>query len=143
MRLAPCSKLGGEHLVSGRDTKNTAKQTITPYFTVRGADRLMDFLITAFDASVIKESRYDDGSVQHVRLLIGNSLIMLNECTDDYPANKSQMHIHVEDADKAYQSARHLGAVSLMKPNDRPHGDRMAGIEDPCGNVWWLASHQA
>ena len=103
----------------------------------------MDFLITAFDAAVVKESRHDDGRIQHMRLQIGNFMIMLNECTDDDPANKSQMHIYVKDADNVYQSARHLGAASLMKPNDRPHRDRMAGIEDPCGNVWWLASHQA
>ena len=128
--------------MSGRGTENSAKQTITPYFTVQGADRLMDFLITAFDASVVKESRYDEGSVQHARLQIGNSLIMLNECTDDYPANVSQMHIYVENADDAYQTALNLGAASLMEPNDRPHGDRMAGIKDPCDNVWWLASNQ-
>ncbi|WP_108814800.1 VOC family protein [Loktanella sp. Alg231-35] len=124
------------------DISDTPQQTITPYFTIQGADRLMNFLVTAFDATIVKESRYDDGSVQHARVLIGNSLIMLNECTDDYSANVSQMHIYVENADTTYQSALHLGASSVMLPNDRPHGDRMAGIKDPCGNVWWLASQQ-
>lgn len=33
------------------------------------------------------------------------------------------------------------GAVSLMAPKDRPHGDRMAGVRDPCGNIWWVAAH--
>ncbi len=143
MRLPLCPKHGREHLVSSKDIIEEEKQSVTPYFTVHGADRLIDFLVAAFGASIVKESRYDDGSVQHVRLQIGNSLIMLNECTDDYPANKSQMHIYVENADNAYQSALHLGATSLMEPNERPHGDRMAGIEDPCGNVWWLATRQA
>ncbi|WP_367181351.1 VOC family protein [uncultured Roseovarius sp.] len=65
---------------------------------------------------------------------------MLNESTDEYPANISQMHIYMEDADSAYQLALQLGATSLMKPNNRPHGDRMAGIKDPCGNIWWIAT---
>jgi len=118
-------------------------QTITPYFTVQGADRLIDFLVASFDADLIKESRYDDGRVQHARLQIGNSLIMLNESSADYPVNISQMHLFVPNADEAYELALQLDAVSLMEPSDRPHGDRMAGIKDPCGNVWWLASHLA
>ena len=128
--------------MKGKEISDIAEQTITPYCTVKDADRLINFLIAAFGATVVKESRYDDGRVQHTRFLIGNSLIMLNECTDDYPANISQMHIYVENADEAYQTALDLGAASLMGPNDRPHGDRMAGIKDPCGNIWWLASSQ-
>ncbi|MDJ0824860.1 MAG: VOC family protein [Rhodobacter sp.] len=129
--------------MSDKRISESVQQTITPYFTVQDADRLMNFLVNAFSATLVKENRYDDGRVQHARLLIGNSLIMLNEATDDYPPNVSQMHIFVEDADIAHKSALRLGAKSLMEPNDRPHGDRMAGIKDPCGNVWWLASLQA
>jgi len=67
---------------------------------------------------------------------------MVNESTDTYRANTSQMHLYVEDADAAHGAALQVGATSLMQPNDRPHGDRMAGVEDPCGNVWWLATHK-
>lgn len=116
------------------------QQTITPYFTVQNADRMIDFLVAAFDAKVVKQDRYDDNSIQHARLVIGNSLIMLNQSTSDYPVNVSQMYIRVEDADMSYNSALTLGAASIMEPNDRPHGYRMAGIKDPCGNIWWLAS---
>lgn len=117
-------------------------QTITPYFTVEDANLLINFMISSFDAFLVKENRYDDGRVQHARLRIGNSLIMLNQSSDEYPTNVSQMHIYVNNADEAYAMAIKHGGVSLMKPNDRPHGDRMAGIKDPCGNVWWLASRQ-
>ncbi len=127
-------------MMSDSVTLGVERQTITPYFTVENADRLIGFLVAAFDAQLVKDSRYDDNTVQHARLLIGNSLIMMNESTSDYPANASQMHILVEDADEVYRSALKLGATSLMEPNERPHGDRMAGIKDPCGNVWWLAS---
>jgi len=123
-------------------TDNTPEgfQTITPYFTVTDADRLIEFLVAAFGASLIKQSRYDDNRIQHARLRIGNSVLMLNESSGDYPANTSQMHLYVDDADGTYEGALQLGAVSVMEPNDRPHGDRMAGIKDPCGNVWWIAA---
>ena len=118
------------------------EQTVTPYFTVQDADRFIEFSVAAFDAYLVKEDRYADGRIQHARLRIGNSLIMLNQASDDYPSNISQMHIYVQNADEAYASAITFGAVSLMEPNDRPHGDRMAGVKDPCGNVWWIASHK-
>lgn len=119
---------------------NPQFQALTPYFTVADAEQFIEFLKKAFDARLVKENRYSDDTIQHARLVIGDSLIMLNQSTDEYPANTSQMHLYVPDADTAYQASLANGASSLMQPNDRPHGDRMAGIKDPSGNVWWLAS---
>jgi uncharacterized glyoxalase superfamily protein PhnB len=33
------------------------------------------------------------------------------------------------------------GAKSLMEPVDQFYGDRNAGVEDPAGNYWWIATH--
>ncbi len=112
---------------------------VTPYFTVADADGFMAFVAAVLDARVVKENRYPDGSIQHARLEIGDSLIMLNQATADYPPNTSQMHVYVDDVDVAYRLALEHGAVSLMAPMIRPHGDRMAGFTDPGGNVWWVA----
>lgn len=125
------------------DSAPEGYRSITPYFTVADADRLIEFLRAAFDARLIKQSRYHDGRVQHARLKIGDSIIMLNESSADYPANTSQMHLYVDDTDATYEQALRMGAVPLMEPNDRPHGDRMAGVKDPCGNVWWIATNRA
>ncbi|MBO9478264.1 VOC family protein [Shimia sp. R11_0] len=114
--------------------------TVTPYFTVPDADGFITFLRDLFDAELIKETRYGDGTVQHARLRIGTSVLMLNQATPDSPANISQMHIQVSDAAEAHAKALELGAISLMPPNLRPHGEHMAGIADPFGNIWWLAS---
>ena len=114
--------------------------TITPYFTVQDADRLIDFLIRTFDGVLVRENRYADGRMQHARVQIGDSLLMINSSTENYPANISQMHIVVADADAVYDGALRQGATSIMEPNDRPHGERMAGLTDPCGNIWWIAS---
>ncbi len=114
--------------------------TITPYFTVKNADAFIEFLITVFGGKLIKENRYDDGSIQHARVCIGNSIVMLNQSTHEYPANVSQIHLYVNDVKHTYKIALEQGGSSLMLPNKRPHGDQMAGIKDPCGNVWWIAA---
>jgi uncharacterized glyoxalase superfamily protein PhnB len=33
------------------------------------------------------------------------------------------------------------GAVSLREPADQFYEDRSAGVEDPCGNKWFIATH--
>lgn len=120
------------------DTNNILG-TITPYFTVKDADTFIAFVLAVFDAELIKEDRYETGRIQHARLRIGESILMLNEATDTYPANQSQMHVYVDDVDARFAKALKQGALPLMQPNLRPHGDRMAGARDSFGNVWWLA----
>ena len=113
---------------------------LTPYFTAADADRLIAFAIAVFDARIIKENRYPDGRVQHVRLAVQDSLIMLNQASDDFPATVSQMHLYVDDVEATYDRALNAGATSIMQPMLRPHGDRMAGFIDPENNIWWVAS---
>ena len=87
-----------------------------------------------------KDSRYEDGTVQHARLQINDSLIMLNQATEQFTATVSQMHLYVDDVDATYHLALREGATSLMAPMQRPHGEQMAGFVDPTGNFWWVAS---
>ncbi|WP_294226669.1 VOC family protein [uncultured Shimia sp.] len=123
------------------DDRDTAPLgTVTPYFTVPDAEVFIHFAQTVFHAEIIKEDRYDSGVIQHARLRIGSSVLMLNQATDTYPANASQMHIQVADAAATYDRALQLGATSIMTPNLRPHGEHMAGVIDPSGNTWWIAS---
>lgn len=113
---------------------------LTPYFTVQDADALIRFCLAVFDARILKDNRYDDGTLQHARLQIEDSLIMLNQATADFPVTVSQMHLYVDDVDATYHLALREGATSLMAPMLRPHGDRMAGFIDPTGNFWWVAA---
>ncbi len=122
---------------------NTARpaghHSITPYLTVPDADRLVDFLRAAFEGHLVKLDRNEGGRIRHARIRIGDSILMLNEA-GDYPANDSQLHLYVDDVDESFSRALDEGATAVMQPNTRPHGDRMAGIHDPCGNTWWLAA---
>jgi len=115
--------------------------TITPYFTVSDADQLLEFLIEAFGGAIVATNRYPTGRIQHARVRVGDSVIMVNESNEEYPVNVSQMHLYVDDVEIVFSQALSAGAVSIMEPNERPHGDRMAGVKDPCGNIWWIATH--
>ena len=114
--------------------------TITPYFTVSDANQLLEFLVAAFAGVIVKTNRLPTGRIQHARVRVGDSVIMLNESNEQYPANVSQMHLYVDDVEIVFSKALSAGAISIMEPNERPHGDRMAGVKDPCGNIWWIAT---
>lgn len=62
---------------------------VTPYFTVSDADQLIEFLIEVFAGIVIVKDKNASGRVQHARVRIGDSVIMLNESNEDYPVNMS------------------------------------------------------
>jgi PhnB protein len=47
----------------------------------------------------------------------------------------------VEDCDTTYRQALQAGGVSLREPAAQFYGDRSAGVKDPCGNSWWIATH--
>jgi PhnB protein len=115
---------------------------VTPYFTVSDANELIAFMSKVFSTNLIKCDRYEDGTIQHARLRLGDSVIMLNEANSTYSANKSQMHVYLENVERTYNLALAEGARSIMSPMVRPHGDLMAGFEDPFGNTWWIAQRK-
>jgi len=51
------------------------------------------------------------------------------------------LYVYVNDTDAVYKRALQAGATSLMEPSDQFYGDRNAGVKDPVGNYWWIATH--
>jgi uncharacterized glyoxalase superfamily protein PhnB len=50
------------------------------------------------------------------------------------------LYLYVDDIDTTYERALKAGAVSLEEPGDMPYGDRRGMVEDPCGNIWQIAT---
>ena len=50
------------------------------------------------------------------------------------------LYLYVADADTTYKRALAAGASSVMEPATQFHGDRHGGVEDPAGNLWWIAT---
>ena len=126
--------------------------TVTPY--IYGRLDLIEFLKQAFDAEVrFPGTGNEDGF--HAEIKIGDSIVMLgiaksiprefgplaewNKTPTSAPP-PATLYLYMPDVDGSYKRALSLGARSLDPPADMPWGDRVAGISDPYGNKWWIAT---
>ncbi len=115
--------------------------SITPYFTVTGVSRLMDFLTAAFGAKEIYRMNKPDGSVWHAEMQIGDSRVMMGEANEQWKPRPCNLYLYVEDVDAMYRRAVAAGGKSIAEPKTQAYGDRHGGVEDPSGNQWWIATH--
>ncbi len=115
--------------------------TITPYLVVDGARKLMSFLEKAFNANEAHDCLMMGEKVGHAELQIGDSKIMISDASEQHPAHPSVIYMYVENVDQVYKTALEVGATSITPPADMFYGDRHAGIVDPTGNKWWIATH--
>lgn len=95
-----------------------------------------------FGADALERSVHRHGGC-NVETRIGDSVIVI-EAGPHPPGEKTRasVYVYVEDTDAAYASALRLGAISVAEPQDKPWGDRLAGMQDSFGNVWWIATQR-
>jgi PhnB protein len=116
--------------------------TVTPYLVVPGVARLLDFLKQAFAATETERMAGPDGAVRHAEVQIGDSRVMMGEAQGAYPPMPAVLQLYVEDVDAAYERAVRAGGTSLEAPADQFYGDRRGGVQDPCGNQWWISTRK-
>jgi PhnB protein len=116
--------------------------SVTPCLVVQGVPTLLDFLKQAFDATEIFRMPRPDGTIMHAEVRIGDSRVMMGEPMGSYQPMTGSLYLYVHDVDAVYKRALQAGATSTSEPADQFYGDRSAGIKDPVGNQWWIATHK-
>ena len=115
--------------------------SVTPYMMVEGADQLIEFLKRAFGATEALRLAGPDGKVGHAEIRVGDSMLMVSEARGEWKAKPASFYLYVEDVDAVYRRALDAGGTSLGEVKDQFYGDRSGGVLDPCGNMWWVATH--
>jgi uncharacterized glyoxalase superfamily protein PhnB len=117
--------------------------SVTPYLVVEGAEELMNFLQSTFDATIRGGDvmRGPDGKIGHAEVEIGNSIVMLADAGPEASAMQAMLNVYVEDCDSIYKKALAAGAESVREPEDQFYGDRSAGVRDKWGNQFYISTH--
>lgn len=114
--------------------------TVTPWIIAKGASGLVSFIKKVFDGKETEGSRVlnANGLIDHVEVLIGDSVIMLFDRRQDWPETPSFLRVYVEDAEAVIKLARKAGATIITELTSLFFGDKVGRIRDPWGNIWWI-----
>ncbi|HEX2715026.1 MAG TPA: VOC family protein [Candidatus Acidoferrales bacterium] len=116
-------------------------RSVTPYLHPRRAGEVIEFLKRAFGAEELARYQSPEGAILHAKVRIGDSILEMGEAHGPYQPMPCGLHLYVPDTDALYARAISAGATSIEAPINKPYGDRSAGVTDPFGNQWFIATH--
>jgi PhnB protein len=122
---------------------------VTPYLSIDGAAKAIEFYSTILGAVERVRMGGPDGKVGHAELELGGSMIMLADSFPDMGAPTPKalggsavtLMVYVEDVDDVFARAIKAGATEIAPVQDQFYGDRSGQFEDPFGHRWNVASH--
>lgn len=124
------------------------RPSFAPYLVVSDAAAAIDFYKSAFDAvELVRHPAPGTDKLMHAHLLIHGGHLMLSDDFSAQMGSKSEtpdalggspvtFHIHVDDADAAWNQAVSAGASITMPLADQFWGDRYGQLRDPFGHKW-------
>ena len=82
--------------------------TVTPWIIAKGADGLVDFIEKTFGGKEKAGSRIlnADGLIGHVEVQIGDSVILLFDHREGWPATPAFLRVYVENADSSPEEGK-------------------------------------
>ena len=120
------------HIPSGFGTR-------TPYIFADDAEGYIQFLENALGGVSVGSTRRGDGKIANCQMQLGDTMFMISEASEIFPASRAAFYFFVGDADAAMDRAITAGARLVMEVGDMPYGDRQGGVSDPSGNIWWIS----
>jgi PhnB protein len=113
--------------------------SVAPYLIVDGAEQTLAFLKQVFEAELLR--KYDrDGKVQHAELRIDDTVVMIADSIEGYPAIPANVHVYVKDVDATWKKALAAGATAVQEPVKKEDADKRGGFKEPGGTTWWIAT---
>jgi PhnB protein len=114
--------------------------SVAPYLIVDGASRTIDFLTRVFGAAELRRFPDPSGRLMHAEVHIDDTVVMLADSAEGWPAVASHVHVYVPDVDATYRRALEAGATSVQEPVKKDDADKRGGVKDAAGTTWWMAT---
>lgn len=114
--------------------------SLAPYLIVNGAQATIDFLIAVFAAEPLRMHRNDDGKIAHGEVRIDDTVLMLCDAVEGWPAIPANVHVYVADVDRTFARAIAAGATSVQEPMQKGDADKRGGFRDAGGTTWWVGT---
>jgi PhnB protein len=127
-----------------RTFKPAGYNSVSPYFIVRGAQRLIDLLKKIFDAKELRRYDMPDGTIMHAEVQLDDSVIMLGDASDKFPPVPVVIHVYVANVDEIFKKAIDAGCEVVEKPKEQEGDpDRRGTFKDFAGNMWSIGTQKS
>lgn len=115
--------------------------SLSPYLIVDNAQKLVDLLTAIFSARTLRRFDHENGKIAHIELQIDDTVIMISDSTENYPAAKTMLHIYVPDVFQTFGMAVSQGCEIIEKPINKPGDpDTRGAFYDYAGNYWAVST---
>ena len=115
--------------------------SLSPYLIVDNAQKLVNLLKMVFGATELRRFDNENGTIAHIELKLDDSVIMISDSTEYYPANKTMLHFYVPDVFKTFDVAIENGCIEIEKPINKPDDPDIRGsFYDFAGNYWSVST---
>lgn len=123
--------------------KPEAYNSVSPYLVVDGAQATIDFLVAVFGAQPLRMVPGEDGKLKHGEVRIDDTVVMVADAIEGWPAIPAHVHIYVANVDACYARALKAGANPVQEPVQKDDTDKRGGVRDAGGTTWWIAQQIA
>ncbi|WP_199620758.1 VOC family protein [Paenibacillus alkalitolerans] len=128
----------------GKTYKPSGYNSLSPYFVVDGAQKLVDLLTEIFNAKELRRYDAPDGTIMHVEIQIDDTVVMIGDSSEQFPPNHLLVHVYVSDVDEIFDKAVRLGCIPVETPREREGDpDKRGMFKDFSGNIWAVATQSS
>jgi PhnB protein len=138
--------------MSVRPPKPANTSWLSPYLTVRDADKAIAFYSRAFEFEKRMAIPGPDGRTMHAEMSWHDIVIMMGPEGENNPSKAPAtlgvrspvgLYLYCDEVDALYERALAAGAKSESAPENKFYGDRTCGVVDPDGHLWYFATNFA
>ncbi len=134
----------------------SSSHTVMPFLYIRDAVAALEFYKRVLGATELMREVDPSGIVSHAQIKAGDAQIMIRDPSVGMPTEYAtkglartarelggtpvHLYLYVDDVDEVFARALAAGATVVDALGDKEWGDRCGGIQDPFGQIWYLAT---
>lgn len=122
--------------------KPEGRSDVSVYIMADVPAAVIGFMTAVLGAEELMKLTQDNGSLMHGEYRIGDSVVMIAQAAEAYPAFPVWLHVYVEDVEAVWRKALDFGAEPVEEPRRGEDSDRRGAVRDAAGNIWWLATSE-
>jgi PhnB protein len=120
--------------------KPAGYNSVSPYLIMDSASKTIDFLVQVFRGKELRRFTDDSNRIMHAEVQVDDTVIMIADAAEGWPAIAAHVHIYVPDVDEVYKASLAAGAESVQEPVKKSDPDKRGGVKDSGGTTWWIAT---